>query len=96
MATHNGKEEVKRKLTEIYNEKGYSDRMTIKQAGQAIDVLKETISVLLEDVGDVVELQTFVKFTKVKTNPRTYYNVNTKSKEVSTPKIKIRAKANLK
>lgn len=90
----NGKTELVNKIVEVAGREGV--KITKKDTAQLLKTLQTSVEELLQDAGDTVDLQGFVKFEKYETPEREFYNIATKTVETSVPSIKIKAKSKLK
>jgi nucleoid DNA-binding protein len=90
----NGKTELVNKIVEVAGREGI--KITKKDTAQLLKTLQTSVEELLQDAGDTVDLQGFVKFEKYETPEREFYNIATKTVETSVPSIKIKAKSKLK
>lgn len=81
-----GKLDFKRKYAEVA-------QTTQIEAEQVLENFKQTLQELLVEVGDVLDLQQFIRFEKVLTAPRKGRNPQTGEEITIASQEKIKAKA---
>lgn len=91
-----GKVDLVEKFVEIYNgnlEEG-SSKLTKKEARKLVQVYQETVEELVSEVGDVLDLQSFLRIEKYMAPARNGVNPSTGEpmKIESQPRLKAKAK----